>query len=252
VASPFSRSLHVLARSDPAGIALGYPERTALAGAHRIYAVMQIYWNFIHTLNRLRKPPRASLPSPFSRVLAGGPRRGAKMMAHRGYSSGSFPGKKSRFLVNYECHQFLSWSHCGRHGGTLPSSVSCRGEGRYRQTSGGRRKRGRAADTRKGGPPRSGCRFIMTPALPAVSSEPSFLSVSRKNRKSAATPKKYYERVFMAAGCAADLYTVVRMISLKRRLLDVYHRDADTDHRAYARYTRELARPRNAPGCIGS
>lgn len=29
--------------------------------------------------------------------------------------------KKSRFLVNYECHQFLSWSHCGRYSGMLPS-----------------------------------------------------------------------------------------------------------------------------------
>jgi hypothetical protein len=46
------------------------------------------------------------------------------MMAQRGYSSGSSPGKKSRFLVNYECHQFLSRSHCGRHGGTLPSHVA--------------------------------------------------------------------------------------------------------------------------------
>ncbi|EGI61005.1 hypothetical protein G5I_10767 [Acromyrmex echinatior] len=26
-----------------------------------------------------------------------------------------FLKKKSRFLVNYECHQFLSWSHCVRH-----------------------------------------------------------------------------------------------------------------------------------------
>jgi hypothetical protein len=92
----------------------------------------------------------------------------------------------------------------------------------------------------------------MTPALAAVSSVPSFLSVSRKNRKSAAMPKKYYERVFMAAGCAVDLYTLVRMISLKRRLLDVYHRDADTDHRAHTRYTRELARPRNAPADVSA
>lgn len=34
------------------------------------------------------------------------------------------------------------------------------------------------------------------------------------------------------------IYTVVRMISLEKRVLDVYHRNADTDHRAY-RYTRE-------------
>lgn len=54
-------------------------------------------------------------------------------------------------------------------------------------------KKGRETREREGHR-RGGRRFII-PLL-----YPPFLSVSRKNRKSAA-PKKYYERDFMAAGC---------------------------------------------------
>lgn len=53
----------------------------------------------------------------------------------------------------------------------------------------------------------------------------------------------------MAAGCTLTyIYTVVRMISLERRVLDIYHWNADTDHGAY-RYTHGPVM--HQLGCIG-
>jgi len=43
-----SRSVHVCRNSDPTGIASGISKTDWLAAAHRIYDIMQIYWNFIH------------------------------------------------------------------------------------------------------------------------------------------------------------------------------------------------------------
>lgn len=55
-------------------------------------------------------------------------------------------------------------------------------------------------DTRKGRTAPAATAVALLYSYTTLLSVPSFLSVSRKNRKSAA-PEKYYGRDFMAAGC---------------------------------------------------
>jgi len=180
-----------------------------LAAAHRIYGVMQIYRNFIHPLSFFRYPPSPHTPLLFSppcrpRSLAGAKdtARGGEAERRRA-ANGYFQvlQKKSRFFVNYECHQFLSRSHCDRHDGKLPMarhplSLSPGVESALQTHGAAKESKEGRGNTRKGGPPARRPSFYYTPAL-----HPPFLSVSRKNRKSA-TPKKYYECDFMAAACA--------------------------------------------------
>jgi len=125
-----------------------------------------------------------------------------------------------------------------RRSGTLPPlspSISRGRKERYRATRG--RKQERAGDTRKGGPPMRRRPSLYYTPCPT----PPFL---RSFRCPARTVKALRRRNITSAISwrpAAHwlIYTVVRMISLERRVLDVYHRNADTDHRAY-RYTREI------------
>lgn len=169
---------------------------------------MQIYRNFIHhrwflspffVFPSLARLARSRREGNLSRATARGDQNRGKDERSRDGGGSGFLKKKSRFLVNYECHQFLSWSHCVRHSGTLPplSPSFSRGRGeRYRGTrgkkarKGGRHEKGRA----------TGAAAVALLYPCSTLSVPPFLSVSRKNRKSAA-PKKYYERDFMAAGC---------------------------------------------------